>query len=190
MSEDLKNLIESVKAGDVIAFEKLSSRYAPLVRSETAHLMTARGGRLSVSDSEDLCQEALLALYKAVCSYKENDSMAFGLYAKICIHNCLITAARKLERYSTENSDEEYEALLSETEDPDASPEEYVLAAERMEEIHAFMNGQLTEYENRVFSMHLSHRTYAEIAEAVGRDVKSVANAIGRAKEKLKRYAF
>ena len=185
------SLIASVKAGDVIAFEKLSERYFPLVRSEAARVISARGGRLSVSDTDDLCQEASFALYKAACSYRENDKMAFGLYAKICIHNCLITAAKRLERPSLVASEEGvYETAVSEAEDPDASPEQYVLATERMSEIHSFMNGALTDYERRVFSMHLSQRTYSEIAETVGRDVKSVANAIVRAKEKLKRFDF
>ena len=62
--------------------------------------------------------------------------------------------------------------------------------AERAEAIHAFIEKQLTEYERRVFSLHLAHRTYAEIAAAVGKDVKSVANAIVRVREKFRRNEF
>lgn len=189
-SENADALLNSVKAGDVIAFETLTEMYSPLLSAEVTHFMDCGSYRLSENDLDDLRQDALLALYKAACSYRENDAVSFGLYAKICIHNCLITAASRLSRAYVASSAEEENELLDEIEDPEASPEFSVIAAERMEEIQAFIEDQLTDYERRVFSLRLAHLNYAEIALAVGRDVKSVANALVRVKDKFRSRHF
>lgn len=189
-SENADALLNSVRAGDVIAFEALSEKYSPLLSSEVSHFMSSGSYVLSENDHDDLRQEALLALYKAACSYKENDEVSFGLYAKICIHNCLITAASRLSRANSASADGGDEELCAEVEDPEASPELYVIASERMEELQAFIEEQLTDYERRVFSLRLAHLNYAEIACAVGRDVKSVANALVRVKDKFRSRHF
>ena len=179
MADKVLELVMSIQVGDVVAFEELSKQYAPLIRSQVSSFMAQGSYRLSESDRDDLGQEALLALYKAACSFENRGDIKFGLYAKVCIRNGLLTAVKKLSRqYLVEDDTEELDALCSNTEDPDASPEEYLIALERAETIQSFMEKQLTDYERRVFLLHLAHRTYAEIAEKVGKDVKSVANAI------------
>ena len=183
-------LINSVKVGDVVAFEQLSKMYRPLILSQVSRFMN--GGAYLIPDGyrDDLYQEALLALYKAVCSFIDKDNISFGAYAKVCIRNGLVTATEKLARlYHADAEVEEVQAALDDTES-EMSPEEAVIARERVEEIHSFIEEQLTEYERKVFALHLAHRTYAEIAETVGRDVKSVANAILRVRDKFRKGGF
>lgn len=191
-SDGLSELLSSVKAGDVIAFEELSEAYAPLINSEVSRVVSVNGELWVACDAEDLRQEALLALYKSACSYKENDKVSFGLYAKICIHNCLVTVAKRLTRESLklDLTDPLGDTVLEDTEDPEASPEMFLVASERMNEIQNFIENQLTGYERQVFALHLAHKTYAQIATELDRDVKSVANALTRVREKFRNREF
>lgn len=183
-AEELVKIIGSVRAGDMFAFEQLSRKYRPLLVSTVNVTMTVGTACLSESDRDDLMQEALLALYKAACSYNENNNVRFGLYAKFCIRNGVINAAEKLSRQNI--SIAEIEPVFEDTADTDATPEEYLIANEKAEEIQAFMEKELTAYERKVFLLHLAQHTYAEIADIVGRDIKSVANAITRVRAKLR----
>ena len=167
-----------------MAFEQLSAKYRPLLISAVNGVLSLKAFSLAECDREDLMQEALLALYKAACSYKEQDNVRFGLYAKVCIRNGALNYAEKLSRQNA--SLMEAEPVFEDTADSDATPEEYLIAMERADEIHAFMEKNLTAYERKVFSLHLAQRTYAEIAETVGKDIKSVANAIARVRAKFK----
>ena len=187
MSDEIVKLIGSVRAGDMVAFDMLYGMYRPLLRSSVTRVLGMGCFRLVESDRDDLMQEALLSLYKAACSFNDQDNVRFGLYAQICIRNSLLTAAKKLSRQVITTVDYA-DDVFEDTVDPEGTPEERVIANERAEEIHAFLEEQLTAYERRVFSLHLSQRTYAEIAEIVGKDIKSVANAIVRARDKLKRF--
>ena len=185
MTEEITRRIGSIRAGDMVAYELLSAKYRPLLISAVDGIMNVRSFSLSECDREDLMQEALLALYKAACSYKQQDNVRFGLYAKVCIRNGVINAAEKLSRQNVSFT-EGTEPLFEQTVDTDATPEEYLIAVERADEIHSFMESNLTAYERKVFSLHLSQRTYAEIADTVGKDIKSVANAIARVRAKFK----
>lgn len=185
VADEISKLIGSVRAGDTVAFEVIASRFRPLLISTVNGVMSVRAFSLSDSDRDDLMQEALLALYKAVCSYKEQDKVRFGLYAKVCIRNGVINAAEKLSRQNASIA-ECGEPIFEDTVDTDASPEEYIIASEKADEIQAFMESNLTAYERKVFSLHLAQHTYGEIADTVGRDIKSVANAIARVRAKFK----
>lgn len=183
--EETEMLLDSIQAGDMVAFEQLSAKYRPLLISTVNGIMSVGSFFLSDSDRDDLMQEALLALYKAACSYKQQDNVRFGLYAKVCIRNGIVNAAERLSRQNV-SFEESCESVFEDTVDTDATPEEYLLAVERAEEIQLFMEKALTAYEKKVFSLHLAHRTYGEIADAVGKDIKSVANAIARVRAKFK----
>ena len=185
VTEETEKLLGSIQAGDMVAFELLSAKYTPLLVSTVSGIMKAGAFSLSESDRDDLMQEALLALYKAARSYKSQDNVRFGLYAKICIRNGIVNAAERLSRQNA-SYDTAIEPIPEDTVDTEATPEEYLIAVERADEIHSFMENELTAYEKKVFSLHLAQRTYAEIAETVGKDIKSVANAIARVRAKFK----
>lgn len=193
-TNDTIELLNSVKVGDVIAFEKLAdvkNGYGKLLEKEVSSFFASY--RLAKSDLEDLRQEALFALYNAACSYKDNDNVTFGLYAEICIDHRLIDVARKLAKaYSevVESTDDDEEPCTELLEDTEASPEMHLIASERMREIQHFIETELTDYEKRVFSRHLAHRDCADIAAEVGKDVKSVYNAVERVKKKFRDRYF
>ena len=185
MTEGTEKLLDSIQAGDMVAFEQLSAKYRPLLLSTVNGIMSFGSFSLAECDRDDLMQEALLALYKAACSYKQQDNVRFGLYAKVCIRNAIVNAAERLSRQNA-SFDEAFEPVFEDTVDTEATPEEYLIAVERADEIQLFMEKTLAPYEKKVFSLHLAQRTYAEIADAVGKDIKSVANAIARVRAKFK----
>lgn len=183
--DEVVKLVGSVKAGDMVAFEILSETYRPLLISTVNSVMAYGSLSLAECDREDLMQEALLAIYKAACSYKAQDNVRFGLYAKVCVRNGVLNAAEKLSRQNVTNVMSE-ENFSEDAVDTGATPEEYLIAVERAGEIHDFMEKSLTKYERKVFLLHLAQHTYAEIAETVGKEIKSVANAISRVRAKFK----
>lgn len=180
-SPTLPELILQTRNGNQEAFEILLERYSPLIRSMTSQYCA----QLSEQDKEDLYQEALLAFYRAARSYRlEQTQVQFGLYAKECIRNRLISHLRKLkkqEQFLSAEADEISE-LPSEQTDPVKlflEEEAYILLYRKIKEV-------LSEYENRVWWMYLSGRTAKEIAAAFQTEEKSVQNALYRIRRKLR----
>ena len=139
-------------------------------------------------------KEALLALYKAARSYRSEEQKAgqkegdgkvtFGLYAKICIRNRVISYARKL---NTEKKRAE-KALEAEKKAVVGSfADEFSAAVESNSEIRRIFDENTTPLEKQIFLMYLDKRSYKEIAQAVGKSEKSVDNAIYRVKSKIKK---
>lgn len=167
------------KAGNNAAFNELAEKYSPLIDSMTERFRTeARQYNL---DDEDLRQEAVIALYGAVKAfdYGQKD-VTFGLFAKICIRNRFIGIIRR-HRGRSENGTAES--------DPDTgsyNPEQYIIDRENYERLTKMIDESLTDYEKSVFKLFILDKSYREIAGALGRDVKSVDNAVCRIKKKLK----
>lgn len=165
-------LILAVRSGDSQAFDRLCELYAPLIGSlvSSADEQYRRYG----SEAEDLGQEASLALYRAAMSYRLDQSdVTFGLYAKICIRNRLISAGRRLIRY--------YNARTATAKS----------AARPVREVgsHAVLTPDLSafsEYERKIYALYSRGYSYARIAKEVGRSDKSVDNAICRIRRKLR----
>ena len=178
-SEDcLAALTASVQRGDEAAFAQLLDRYAPLLQSLVSVFETPS------IDADELMQEARFALYRAALSYREG-GVTFGLYAKICVRNQLVSRLRRemrekrvcsLDRVAHELvSDESVDAL-----DFLLSDESFRLMRERIARI-------LSPYENRVFELYASGLSVAEISVRLGSKVKSVRNALDRCLSKLRR---
>ncbi len=173
--------LSDIKSGDRSAFEELLGRYEPLILSECAALLDKlpefKGER------EEMLQEGRLALYSAVMKYEENDKVTFGLYAKICIHNRLVSYIRKLSAAKRRR-----DRLADKTvKNASGSAEELALALEKSGTLRQLLDTESSSYEKKVFSMYLEKKSYAEIARVLGRSEKSVANAICRVKAKLKK---
>lgn len=134
------------------------------------------------ADEDDFKQEAVIALYKAAMTYEsENDEITFGLYAKICIRNRLISLLRKAERFF-EKKMNTGEYLPAE----ELGPEDLFIAQENYKGLLDQISGILTEYEKSVFDMYLDGKTYREISLLLNRSEKSVDNAIYRIKAKIR----
>ncbi len=167
--------IRAAKAGDDAAFAELCRIYAPLIDS-----MTDRYGR-KMPDAElqrdDLKQEVTMAFYRALMSFDpEQEGVSFGLYAKICIRNRLVSLLR---RHHTE-----IKRKLSQDRKP-IPVAESVTGIDR-EALISLAEERLTAYEKTVFFLYIDGRSYRDIASSLGVSEKSVDNALFRAKKKLR----
>lgn len=178
----LNTLICRARQNDDEAFEELLKRYTPLIENMTSQF-TARCEQSE--DREDLRQEAILGFYKALTRYNTDQTeVQFGLYAKECIRNRLTSYLRRIKKYEQIRplEDEGSEMI----EDAEQDPVNRIVEQENYLELYNRVCSMLSDYENRVWWMYLSGRTAAEIASKLGKDEKSVQNAIYRIRRKLR----
>ncbi len=167
--------ILAAKSGDESAFAELTKQYAPLIDSMTGKYLRLFEG---AEDYEDLRQEAVLAFYRAVCSYDpDRAAVSFGLYAKICLRNRMVSLLRK------NHSEKKHNTTAAKLEETATLPPRYPSELRALSETAARL---LTPYEKTVLFLYLDGKSYREIALSLGRTEKSVDNALFRAKSKLK----
>ncbi len=172
---NLNECLAAAKAGDQAAFEALLARYAPLIESLISPYTPA-------CDAEDLRQEASIAFCRAVERFDmEQKGVQFGLYAKICIRNHLISYARRMQASETVVSLESSEDTREETD-----PAQSLMDEESYAALYRRVEALLSPYENRVWWLYLSGRTAREIALLFSKDERSVQNAIYRIRKKLR----
>ncbi|MBQ2253187.1 MAG: sigma-70 family RNA polymerase sigma factor [Clostridia bacterium] len=169
-------LLFRAKNGDADAARALLDRYTPLVK-KIAHSF------LGVPESEldDLCQEGLIALYKAILLYKESVS-SFSTFAYICVRRSMLSALKKYNRQTPTVS---YEELEFEMADAAADPQVKLMEVESCLALLSRFDEILSEYESHVLGLYLAEKTSAEIAKTLEKSEKSVANALARARKKL-----
>lgn len=170
-------LINATRAGDESAFEALLEAYEPLIDS------MSRSFANTAEDSEsgeDLRQEACIALYRAVQTFDlSQNEISFGLYAKLCVRNRLVSYTRKFRRR---------EPILP-LEDRIKAQEDVtqgVVAEESYMELYRRIEAVLSPYENHVWWLYLSGQTTGAIAAKLGKDERSVQNAVYRIRKKLR----
>lgn len=181
------SLLPMVKNRDIHATKELVDMYTPLIKSEIRRVRTECMTR---EDEEDMFQESLLGFFRAVDDYEPNESVSFGLYAKVCIRNSLISYLRHYSRinppgillYNEEvenfqkNDTSESDPIMKIIED-----ENFFVLKERIENC-------LSRLEGRVWWMYVSGMKSCDIAKAIGGcDVRVVSNAIYRIRKKLRR---
>ena len=175
-------LICRVRRGDDSAFGELLEKYSPLIE---ASVVRALGEGELEPYRDDFRQEATVAFYNSILTYDtEQHEVEFGLYAKICIANALISQLRVLKKRNAERlSDASVEGLLlNSLEDPSLK----ILEQESLESLYSIIRGNLSEFEYRVWQLYISGRTAREIGVVVGKDERSVNNAIYRIRRKLR----
>lgn len=182
--ENLRELVVLAQKGDQNAFSLLLKAYDPLI---TSMVTKFRVDGMSDADEEDLRQEAVLAFYSSLVSYDPGISgVEFGLYAKVCICNRLVSQMRILKRHLSHSVvSYDAEALLeriASNEDPAAGIAE--LESERS--LLRLINDNLSRYEQRVFRMYVSGVSAAKMAERLATSEKSVNNAVYRIRKKLR----
>lgn len=177
----LSELILKARNGDQEAFEELLNQYTPLIRSMTSQFCK----ELSSQDCEDVRQEALVAFYNAIKNYHvEQKHVQFGLYAKDCIRNRLVSHLRTLKKHGN--------VILVDAEDAPSLTAEATDPAKRLMDEEAYLalyrqvKQTLSEYENRVWWLFLSGRTAKEIAISLQTEERSVQNALYRIRRKLR----
>ena len=177
-------------SGDRAAEEQLALRYSRLVK------ICARPLFLAGADSEDLIQEGMFGLLAAIRQYDPSLNTQFKTYAELCIKRRLRSAVRSALRlkHAPLNSGIPLDSLLSDesqiaqsayTELFRQSPEEQILARENKEELQISFQKRLSKLEKQVLDSYLEGSSYSEIALLLGKDVKSVDNAVQRIRRKL-----
>ena len=187
-----EELIARLRDGETIIEDYLMEKYKGLVRQK-ARAMFLIGG-----DTDDLIQEGMIGLFKAVRDYEKDRDASFSTFADLCISRQIYTAveagARKkhapLNHYvslsQSEDRDEDKQAY--EPEDVwEKSPEELVIDQENTRLLEETIEQELTPLEKQVMDLHLTGMGYREIAKVLGRDGKSTDNALQRSRGKLRR---
>ena len=181
-NEEVNKLIELVVAGDSDSFTKLVDQYNPLLKKILNAYTTEE---MSKEDVEDLSQEELIAFYRAIINFdKEQTDVEFGLYAKICITNSMISYKRAAAKKSNESliGDEEMNSIT----DPESEVSKFFEMRESERELGEQIEKTLSGYENEVWSYYVNGCSTREIAAKLNSNEKSIDNAIFRIRKKLK----
>jgi RNA polymerase sporulation-specific sigma factor len=176
-------LLSIAKTGDQAAFDTLLTQYTPLIEHRLQAVRTRRPDILP-EDEKDLRQEAHLAFYRALLGYNvEQHDVSFGLYAKICIENALVSALRKIQP-SSELLD--YDTMVSLPAGNEEDPSQRLREQEDYEALCHRIARILSPYENAIWQRYIAGMTASQIAEQLGRDSRSIHNAIYRIRHKLR----
>jgi len=170
-------LVASAKSGNDEAFKQLADRYNGML---TSYVMS-----LSVPESErdDLMQEALVGLLRAVRTY-DGVSSKFSTYVSACVRNSVVSWLRKYSRRKHEVISEDVEALAV---DNRSTPEFQSLDRESTSQLYDSFFSVLSKFEAAVFELYLAEIPYSDIAKRLNKNEKSVDNALQRIKAKLKK---
>ena len=164
--------------GDKSAWEKLYIKYKPIV------LSIARRFFLSGGETEDLVQEGMCGLYSAVTGFKSGNG-GFSAYANRCIRNRIVDAV-KLSNGAKHSALNNFLPIMEVGADvSSANPEDEVIGREEKHEILQKMSKALSSLEFKAIIMYTDGMSMAEISSALGKNSKSIDNAINRAKNKL-----
>jgi RNA polymerase sporulation-specific sigma factor len=190
-----EEIVEDSRAGDDKALEYLINKYRGFVRAK------ARTYFLIGADREDIIQEGMIGLYKAIRDYREDKLSSFRAFAELCITRQIITAIKTATRqkhiplnsYVSLNKpifDEESDRTLMDiiSEERISDPEEMVINREEFSGIEAKMSEILSGLECDVLTLYLQGKSYQEIAVDLNRHVKSIDNALQRVKRKLEKH--
>lgn len=181
-NEDIRELIIAVRNGDQSAFTSMLEQYKPLIDASVARFSSDEAFAIY---SEDLKQEASLVFYNSILAYDlEQTEVEFGLFAKICIYNALVSVLRSLKRRSVEALAEIPEELISPQEFDD--PSSRMLERERLESLYAVIRKNLSKLEYTVWKFYMSGMSASQIASKLCTDEKSINNAIYRIRRKLR----
>ncbi len=187
-------LIEAMHSGNDDAQDELFDRYKNFVRSK------ARSYFLIGADREDIIQEGMIGLYKAMRDFRPDKQNSFRGFAELCITRQMITAIKSATRqkhiplnsYISLNKpvyDEENERMLIDMiSSADINdPEEMLIGQENYEQIRSQIFGSLSKFEATVLTSYLSDRSYQEIADELGCETKAIDNALQRIKRKIEK---
>jgi len=190
-----EEIIKEAKAGDDKALEFLINKYKKFVRAK------ARTYFLIGADREEIIQEGMIGLYKAIRDFRGDKLSSFRAFAELCITRQIITAIKTATRqkhiplnsYISLNKpifDEESDRTLLDiiNEESVSDPEEMMINREEFAGIELKMGEILSNLEWEVLSKYLQGRSYQEIAKELHRHVKSIDNALQRVKRKLEKY--
>ncbi len=189
---DDTDLLKFIRQGNSHALDLLIQRYISFVRGK------ARTYFLVGADKEDIIQEGMIGLYKAIRDYDVDKLSSFKAFAELCVTRQIITAIKTATRqkHIPLNSyvsldkpiyDEESDRTLLDIigGSIDVDPQELLISQEDYGTLEHKLSNLLSDLEKKVLQLYLDGRTYQEISEHLNRHVKSIDNALQRVKRKL-----
>lgn len=187
-----EELLQRLRGGDPLAEETLYARYKQIVRSK------ARTYFLVGADREDIIQEGMIGLYKAVVDYQFDRQVSFRAFAELCITRQIITAIKSATRKkhiplntyisfnrSVFDGDNERPLIDVLTSTRISDPEEVLIGRENYAAVADSIQNSLSKLERSTLEWYLLGYSYQQIAEGLQISTKSVDNAIQRVKKKL-----
>ena len=192
-----EELIERLRSGDSQVMDYLLEKYKNLVRSK------AKSMYILGADKEDLIQEGMIGLFKAVRNYDFGRDACFYTFADLCISRQMYSAVRasncqkhlSLNTYISLNSapygeNGEETMVLADvmSRGEGSNPEELFLDKERVSYLEKKIEEELSDFEKEVLDLYLIGMSYSQIAKVLGRDDKSTDNALQRLKAKIRKF--
>ena len=192
-----EELVLMAQSGDEAAQEYLLDKYKSLVRAKS------RAYFLIGADSEDIIQEGMIGLYKAVRDYNEEKNASFRSFAELCVNRQMITAIKAATRQKhqplnsyvslnkpvyEEESEQTYMDFLQSSSGSLLNPEALLIGQENKRFLENQKVKNLSSFETRVLVLYLQGRSYFEIANVLDKPEKSIDNALQRVKKKLEKF--
>ncbi|MBR1477171.1 MAG: sigma-70 family RNA polymerase sigma factor [Lachnospiraceae bacterium] len=190
-----EELIARIRAGERDIADYLCGKYKDAVRARSQS-MFLQGG-----DRDDLIQEGMIGLYKAIRDFDENKDASFSTFAGLCITRQMQTAIEGANRKKhtplntavsifsegREDSENPMEALEFVEDKREINPEEVLIDRENVENLEGIIDEELSVFEREVLILHMGGFKLTEIAKRLSKDDKSIDNALQRIKNKIRR---
>lgn len=194
INKEDEKLIKDIKNGDKSALDYLISKYKDLVESKVNKYF------IIGAEKEDIIQEGLIGLYKAIKDYKGDKQNSFKSFANLCIERQLITAIKSSNRqkhmplnsylslnmsvYNNEDENNETELLEVFNSNVVEDPLDTITKKEYYSDVENVIDTSLSSFEKKVLSRYIQGESYVQIAQKLDAPVKSVDNAIQRIRKK------
>lgn len=187
-----EELIEALRKGENEIIDYLMNKYKNLVRKK-AKVLYLIGG-----DTDDLIQEGMIGLFKAVRDYRDDKESSFYHFADLCIARQLYTAVEASQRkkhaplnsyiplYADSGDSDEWNLENALSSMDELNPEKMVIHQENLKAFQKKVSDSLSSMEKEVLTYYLQGYDYVQIAEAMGKEPKAIDNALQRLKKKLK----
>ncbi len=189
-------LVAQAKRGDAVAYDRIIRRYRGFVRLKASSYFLIGG------ESEDLIQEGMVGLYKAIRDYRSDRESSFRNFAELCITRQMITAVKTACRNKHKPLNQSISFAMTPTAAGDGEstledilpgprtedPATRVISTEELGSLVECLTSVLSELESEVLTCYLDGRSYEEIADRLAVDTKTVDNALQRVKRKVSKH--
>lgn len=189
-----EELIVRLRDGEKQITDYIMEKYKNLVRSKAGSMY------ILGADRDDLIQEGMIGLFKAIRDYDSGRDASFFTFAELCISRQMYSAVQAAGRMKhiplntyislygngAEHGEEE-DGILSILADHGLNPEDFVIDRENVEQLEKKMEQELSGFEKQVLDLYITGMSYSQIARVLGRDEKSTDNALQRVKGKIKK---
>ena len=171
-----EELIARLRAGETAIEDYLMEKYKGLVRQK-ARAMFLIGG-----DTDDLIQEGMIGLFKAVRDFQTDKEASFATFARVCIDRQIYSAIQNSNR----QKHQPLNSYVSLNQEDESSPESIIIDQETTEDLRKRISDYLSPMENKVLDLYLKGKGYVEIGGILNKSPKSVDNALQRIRSKIR----